>query len=232
MSRAPNQRPVLAADVYSDESFCYLTAVQPDQLIYAILNETDISDVHEALRSDVDAMEALREIPNFSDRAELIPLDNIQSMEWYEEYPTMLIVYDEEKTKRTVKLTVSLSMAAFRNSIVVALQQAAGVPFETSTAKESIWRFAKKPLVWGGIFAWVFLGLGITGLMDGRETVEAPIGGRRRAPKELVVGIYNTVGPVGMCVIGTGIVLYAIFSVMNNYRRAPYKLIAKAQRMP
>ncbi len=232
MTGVSKSHPILAADVHVDQHFCYLTAVQSDQLIYAMLNKTEVDAVHDALSMETDGLETLQAIPGFTDRADLIPVEKIQSIEWIEGDPSLLIVFDDENRKQPAKTRVLSSCLPARDSMIAVLQQTTGVPFETSTAKEGLWRVAKKPLIWGGIFAWVFLGLGISGLMEGRESMELPNGGRRRALKELVAGLYNTIGPVGMCVIGAAAVLFAIFSIVNNYRHAPHKHIAKAQRTP
>ena len=156
-----------------------------------------MDEVLTAFESGTVLMDILNEDTSFADCADFISLTDIQSMEWQKEDANLLVNFHDVKTNRSVKMTVACSDADTRSDIIAAIQQEAGVPFKQSLAKAKIWETLQIPLFCGGITSAICLLLGISGLADDGETVEVRITGRRRTLKLLVMGLYNTIGPVG-----------------------------------
>jgi hypothetical protein len=230
MSSEPNQTPILASDLHVEESSCHVTVVGSDRLAHAAVKKTKAGEVQQAIDSESDVFDLLEMNTSWPNKVEFVVLKDLEAIEWHEDDADAVFQHYNHEKKKSVRTSVKLRDADSRSGIISAVQQAAGVPFETTEEKSSIWRLGQGFVLWGSITSLVFLCLGINGLMTGQETYEANFTGRRRAIKRLLVEFYNNVGPTGMCWIGAGLLAASLGWWIIKCRNPPSKIIATATK--
>lgn len=214
-------------DAHADGPWCYVTCVTNDRVAYACLKEAKKHRVRSIIESRGDLIGFMEKTVPLGHRVKIVPLDRLHAIEWHEDDTDVVFRHWNSERTKLKRVSVTLRDESSRQSIVEAAKQQAGVPFVESDAKPSIWHVGITQLFLSGFAILLFVIPGTAGLFDPGE-IDLQSSGLYAAQKEMMMELYNAVGPVGMLLIGLGVVLAMMIWWFIAYKFPPKKTIATA----
>ena len=197
-SSAANDITFFAYDVRKRENNFFIKYVATDYLAMGKITKAKFNEIQKPCNTQVELMDEVVNDASITTTFDLIMLDRIESMEWYDGDSDFVVNYRKAGADEPVRETVTLNNTESRKTFVDAIKQATGLPFQETAGEVGFWRIAQGPLCLGGVGA-ICLYLGIDGLLAGNNVVNPNFQGNRRGLKNLIAQIYNTVVAAIVC---------------------------------
>lgn len=222
----PHPKTFTLMDYHVDNGWFHITVVTPTVVVVAATSPPSKGQtILQSLNAGSDPIEILKANSPFGQGPRIVPLADLESIEWHADDQELYLRYADANKGKSRRVRTTMSASAARRQLIDTILGATGA-CEQSEVPASIWHIGITPLIISG-FAIVLFGIpAIAGFIDPRPVNGDRMSGRGAALKAL----FNAVGPVGMALIGAGIITLMMIWWAISCRKPPIKHIAKIVR--
>ncbi len=152
-SSVPNDIAFYAYDVRKRETNFFIKYVTADYLATGKITKSKFKEIDQGCATPVEFMDKVVNSAEITKTFDLIMLDSIRSMEWYDNDSDFVVNYDKAAKDQPVRETVTLNSPESRETFVDAIKEVADVPFEETEGEVGFWRLAQGPACLAGLGA-------------------------------------------------------------------------------